>query len=338
MKGGVILSISLALVLVAFGRPISRENLPDAVNRVIDSGVNNIKHIAEIEKSQETLNPNKVQSFNIGLKRKNYASCISSGIKEAYEGKVGMSALLRAGRNKNLKGIVHEYRYINILNFKNLMNGTRAVLTKSTIAIRDDILLIKNGRVIGRFQLKDTVSSVGTTKTIKQVLFSKYWRTKLLGTKETVNAYNLKVAKINSNGTKITQKMHSTGLSSVDNARIADQALGSAINKQAITSAAKSYGTLGAVVSGAVEFTNAGSELLNGEIHGFEFAERVAKETAGGYVSGAAGGVAGTVTTSVAAKALVSTSAPLWIAPTIGVCAAITFAMFVKCIFDNLLL
>ena len=109
----------------------------------------------------------------------------------AYEGKVGVEAVVRSGgKNPQLKGVVHEILYRDSITMApdNLIHGTKGVLSKSANAIRDDVLTVQGGKVIGRAQLKDTVSSIN--KTVKQASSGKYAGTNLMGTKETAAAYN----------------------------------------------------------------------------------------------------------------------------------------------------
>ena len=109
----------------------------------------------------------------------------------AYEGKVGVEAVVRSGgKNPQLKGVVHEILYRDSITMApdNLIHGTKGALSKSATAIRDDVLTMQGGKVIGRAQLKDTVSSIN--KTVKQASSGKYAGTNLMGTKETAAAYN----------------------------------------------------------------------------------------------------------------------------------------------------
>jgi hypothetical protein len=258
----------------------------------------------------------------------------SAGIKEAYEGKVATEALTRAGHNKNLHGIVHEvlYKDTQSLNPVNVVKGTKAILAKSTTGVRDDVLLINAGKIVGRAQLKDTPLSIG--KTVQQVASGKYQGTALMGTKETVQAFNSEVAKAASDGVKITQKIQSTGISSGDTVRIASKALGGNISGKAIATAAKSSGAVGAAISGGIEVLFAGKDLIDGKIDGMEFTGRVAKEAAGGGLSAAAGGAAANAATTVAAGILAGTTAPLWAPVAIGIGGAVVVGSIVKGIWD----
>lgn len=139
-------------------------------------------------------------------------------VKEAYEAKVGLEALRRAGNCPQLKGHVHEVLFKDSFNInpKNIIEGKRAVLTSSNTARMKDVIIKKGNKIVGHAQLKDTVSNSGARKTIEQINSGHYSKTKVLGTKETV----AKVAG------KTTQKVESSGISSETTKRIADKTLG----------------------------------------------------------------------------------------------------------------
>jgi hypothetical protein len=261
---------------------------------------------------------------------------VVSGVKETYEARVALESLSRAGKNKNLHGIVHEVMYKDALNANpaNTLKGAKAALTKSSTAVRDDIVVTQAGKVIGRSQLKDTAKSVHHT--VKQVASGKYQRTTLVGTKETVKAYNSEVTKMASKGANITQKMKSSGISSNDTARIASKALGNRLTGSALKSAAKGSGVMGAGVSGAIEILSSGKSLLDGEIDGSEFTSNVAKETVGGGLSAAAGGAAATAVATTAAGLLTASTAPVWVPAALGVGAAVAVGSAVKGIWDSI--
>lgn len=270
------------------------------------------------------------------MENKKNTGTISAAAKEIYEGKVGLEAFSRAGNNKNLHGIVHEVLYKNSqnINTSNIVKGAQAALSKSTTAVRDDVVLMQAGKVIGRSQLKDTANSI--SHTVKQVSSGKYQGTVLMGTKETVKAYNSEVAKAASKGLEITQKMKSTGISSADTARIASKTIGGNLTSKALTNAAKGSGAVGAAVSGGIEIVSAGMDLLDGKIDCGEFTSRVVKETTGGGLSAAAGGVAATAAATTAASILATSTAPVWIPAAIGVSAAVAVGSVVKGVWDSI--
>ena len=270
--------------------------------------------------------------------KKNAGAATAAG-RSAYEAKVGAEAVLRSGgKNPQLKGVVHEilYRDSVTLNPGNLANGTVGVLSKSSTAVRDDILLKQGSKVIGRAQLKDTVSVSGVAKTVKQVASGKYTRTNLMGTTETTKLYNQAVENLVKNGAKAPQKMTSTGISSSDTARIASQTIGGSVKAASVARTAMTSGGAGAMISGGIEAAVSGYKLLNGEIDGEEFVGNVARETVGGGISAAAGSAAATVAATGAATVLAATSAPLWVPAAVGVGAAVAIGSCVKSLWDSL--
>ena len=264
------------------------------------------------------------------------AGTAAAASRSAYEAKVGVEAVLRSGgKNPQLKGVVHEVLYRDSITMapKNLMSGTKGVLSKSATAIRDDVLTMQGGSVVGRAQLKDTVSSI--EKTVRQAADGKYARTSLMGTKETVKAYNEAVARMAKNGTTVTQKMTSTGISSADTSRIAAQTIGGTVKAAYVARAAVTSGGVGAAISGGVEAVVSGVKLAKGEISGRKFAGNVAKEAVGGGLSAAAGTTAATATATAAATVLAATSAPVWVPGALGVGAAVAVGCGVKSLWDH---
>ena len=177
-------------------------------------------------------------------------------IREVAEAKVGVEAAIRAGKCKNLKGVVHETIYKDMQVPKNLVNNCKTSFSKSPTAVRDD-LITRNAanKIVERMQLKDTSASI--SKTISQVKNGHYKGSKLMGTKETVKAYENAVK----NNPAITQKMTSTGVSSKDTARIATKTIGTQAGKlsaSAVGRAAASSGAVGAAISGGVEVISSG--------------------------------------------------------------------------------
>lgn len=259
-----------------------------------------------------------------------------SAVRKAYDTKVGMEAYERAGSNPQLKGIVHEvlYKDMQTVNPVNLANGTKGVLAKSTTAVRDDVLLMNDGKVIGRCQLKDTANSI--SKTVKQAAEGKYAGTKLMGTKETVQAYEKAVEKLADKGVVISQKMTSTGISSADTGRIAAETIGGKLAASSLTKVAQSSGVAGGVISGGIETISAGLDLLGGSIDGEEFVSRVAKETIGGGISAAGGSVAGAAVSAGAATLLAATAAPVWVPAALGFGAVVAVGSFIKDIWDEI--
>lgn len=263
----------------------------------------------------------------------------TAAVREGFEAKVGMEAFSRAGHNPNLKGVVHEVLAKDLYNTspERLVDGTKAVLSKSTTAVRDDILILKDSHVVGRWQLKDTAKSVQNT--VRQVKDGHYVGTSLKGTKETVEAYNNAVGKVLASGSKVTQKMSSTGISSSDTARIATKTVGFSAGKLTASSLGKvasASGAAGAAVSGGIEVIASGIQLAKGEIDGGEFVSNVAKETVGGGLSAAGGSVAATAAAAGTATLLAATAAPVWVPAAVGVGAAVAVGSAIKGIWDSI--
>ena len=261
--------------------------------------------------------------------KKNYGAGVAAG-RKAYEAKAGIEAYGRAGNNPQLKGVVHEvlYKDAQTINPNNLVNGVKGTLSKSTTAVRDDVLLMQGGKVVGRSQLKDTANSI--SKTVKQVSDGKYAGTNLMGTKETVQVYEKAVEKLADKGVTISQKMTSTGISSADTSRIAAETIGGKMAASSIAKVAQSSGVAGGAISGGLEVISAGMDLLKGDIDGGEFVGRVAKETVGGGISAAGGSAAATVVSAGAASVLAATAAPVWVPAALGLGVAVVAGSFIK--------
>lgn len=92
--------------------------------------------------------------------------------RKAYEAKVGLEALNRAGHCPQLKGHVCEILVKDQFNANpaNFLQGKHAALTKSPTAQMRDIVVTKGGKIAGHMQVKDTVSNSGALKTAKQLL------------------------------------------------------------------------------------------------------------------------------------------------------------------------
>ena len=196
------------------------------------------------------------------------------------------------------------------------------------------MLLKQGGAVVGRAQLKDAVHTAD--RGARQAAHGKYAGTKLMGTKETVMAYEKAVHSMAKRGTAVTQKMTSTGISSTDTGRIAAQTLGDGLKMASLGKAALTSGGAGAVISGGIEAVSSGVKLAKGEIDGGEFAANVAKETAGGGLAAAGGTAAASATATAAAAVLAGTAAPLWVPGAIAVGAAVAVGSGIKSLWDLL--
>lgn len=269
----------------------------------------------------------KKEKKSDGSKEKKNGINIGAGIsatKQLYEANVAKRALNRAGKNKNLKGHINELLTVDQLNRKpgNILKGKKAVLTKSPIAVRDDIVLKQNGKIIGRMQLKDTTSKGGIKKTVKQVEQHHYKGTKLVGTKETTQMYAKELEK-NDN---IKQKMYSNGISSNQTELIAKKALGEGGNKTTskIIKESSKTGLNSAVITAGVETIKNVPEVKNGNKTVKGAIGTVANETAINAASAAAGDATATaVTIAISAAAPVAAS----VAPIVGTAAGVGASM-----------
>ena len=264
------------------------------------------------------------------------AGAAAAAGRSAYETKVGVEAVVRSGgKNPQLKGVVHEILYRDSLTMapKNLASGAKGTLSKSVTAVRDDVLLKQGGSVVGRAQLKDAVASAD--KVARQAASGKYAGTKLMGTKETVAAYEKAAANLAKNGTKVTQKMTSTGISSADTSRIAAQTIGGSLKAAQLGKAALASSGTGAALSGVIEAVSSGVKLAKGEIDGGEFAANVAQEALGGGFAAAGGTAAATAVSIGAATLLAGTTAPLWLPGAVGVGAAVAAGSAIKSAWDG---
>ncbi len=258
--------------------------------------------------------------------------------REIFEVKCGIEAVKRAGNNPQLKGIVHETMYKNIYNVspKRIVDGTKAFLSESTTAVRDDVIIKQGSNIVKRLQLKDTANSI--RKTIKQVKNHHYSGTNLIGTKETTEAFGKEVVKQAKRGINVTQKMSSSGISSADTSRIATKTIGNTAGKLTANSLGKvasSSGVAGGVISGGIEVISSGVKLAKGEIDGGEFVGNVAKETVGGGLSAAGGSVAATAVAAGVATVLAGTTAPIWVPAVAGFGAAVAVGSAIKGIWDS---
>lgn len=222
---------------------------------------------------------------------KDNKATVAGMMKEGYEAKVGLEALNRAGKCPQLKGIVHEVMFKDKFNVDpaHLLKGEQAVLTKSPTAQMKDIVVMKGNKVVGSMQLKDTVSNAGVRKTVEQIKNGHYNKTAVYGTKETAE----KIAG------RVSQKVHSTGISSETTKRIADKALGHMPTADALAGAAKSGGLFGGAVGAGIEAVSSLADVMDGEK---DLDEAVVDVAAAG-VKGAAVGAVGSTVGSLAAGA-----------------------------------
>lgn len=223
------------------------------------------------------------------------------GAKTAYESSVIARAVQRAGNNPHLKGHIHEILIQDSRNVRNLFNGARTELTKSTTASTVDLVTMRGGKVIERIQVKDVTSSSGINKLVKQCADGKYRSAKLIGSEESTQLFNKAAEKAG-----ISKRMTSSGVSSKTSTSLAQRAgaAGSGTLGSAMAQAARSGGAAGAVIGAGVEAVRSVVDWSNGDADGLEVAGRVTKAAAKGGVSGAAAGAAATAAGAGAAAAV----------------------------------
>jgi len=268
---------------------------------------------------------------------------MGSMANEVYEASVGARALARAGANPQLKGIAHEIMFCDKFNIDptHFLRGDHASLTKSATAqMRDVIVRNAQGRVIGHAQLKDTVSTSGVAKTVRQIVKGKYSRTAVYGTEETAAKVTEALAKTG----KVTQKIRSSGISSGTTSRIADKALGRMPTMTALGAAARSGGVAGAAFGAGIEAVSSISEVgdaamdvagagVKGGITGVASgaAGSVAAGAAGTVISAAAGTRIGGALAATTGGALVVAAAPV----AIGLGAACAVGSVISWLFED---
>lgn len=238
----------------------------------------------------------------ISKKKKHIQHQAGGAVQQTYEASVGARALARAGSCPQLKGIAHEIMFCDKVNVnpKNIIDGTRAALTKSNTAQMRDVILTNGGKIAGHVQLKDTVSSSGITKTAKQILNGKYNKTAVCGTKETA----FKVSKALAKSGRSHQSISSTGISSKTTSRVADKALGKMPTASSLGSAVKSGGVAGAAVGAGIEAISSLYDVANGEKDLADAAIDIAGAGIKGGVTGAASSAAGSVAAGAAGAAV----------------------------------
>lgn len=256
-------------------------------------------------------------------------------VQESYEASVAMRALDRAGQCPQLKGHVHELMFCDKYNLDpiNLIKGNHAQLTKSNIATMKDVIAMdSSGKVIMHAQLKDTTSASGAAKTARQIISKHYDKTKVLGTKETVDKVAKKIAD------KTNQQINSSGISSETTSRVANKALGKMPTAAALSSAAKAGGMAGAAFGAGIEAVSSIAVIdiagagIKGGVTG------AASAAAGSAAAGAAGVAIASATSTAVGGALAATTvgaATVAAAPVVlGFAAACAVGGFISSLFD----
>ena len=222
----------------------------------------------------------------------NINGAATEGVRELYEGSVVNRMMDRKNglTPKGAKGIALEVMDMDQLNAKDLLKaGRKTQLTKNTRATQLDAVTVDKGKVVRRYQYKDTSKAV--EKTVKQVKSGKYNQATLRGTKESSDAFNTAAEKIGLN-----KRMESSGISSKTTERVAGKAL--AVKDGVVDAATMANNVAGAAkctAFGAVGVSTVlevGKSIINGDSVG-ECANHVVSKGAESAISGAASGAAG---------------------------------------------
>ena len=250
--------------------------------------------------------------------------------KHGYEASVKARALARAGACNNLNGHVLEIMGADKTNLNpvNWARGISEKLTSSTTAKTVDSVVMKGGKVIGRVQYKDTPR--GIADTIRKVKAGQYNSATLKGTTETAKKFNELAAKQG-----IAKRMQDTGISG-RTTKALGRACGACKNtplSTAVAWSAKSGGVWGGAISGGISAVTNIAAVCNGEKDGWEAAGCIAKDTAGGALSGAGAAAAATATGGLVAAGIAGTAVAGTVLGTVCVVGApVVVAIGVGCV------
>lgn len=218
-------------------------------------------------------------------------------VSGTYQEAVAQRALQRAGHCKNLKGHVLEICYKDRFNadVRNIVAGRRAYLTKSPIAVRDDLVVKQGGRIVKRFQCKDTPSIAGVQDTVKRIKEGQYSRTNVVGTTETADAVN---CSLENGKAKTETRVQNSGISTKTTELMACQVNGANPLKHLdlVGHYAGRMAKCGAITGGVASIVKNGNDVLKRRQDVDEAVIRVASDTG---KSAASAAVAGAVDVSV---------------------------------------
>lgn len=212
------------------------------------------------------------------------------GAKQAYEQSVGKRAYALGKNCKNLKGHVAEVMTCDKINLnpRNIIAGRKASVTASRTAPCVDVVVKQKNKVVERIQVKNTPSATGIKKTVDQVGAGKYNSAKLVGTKETAQAYEEVMKK---SGSNIKKKMLSNNVRTGQTEVIQAKMVGGNIAKNGkyIFNESKNIAKKSGIVTAAVSATVNGVKVYQGKESGKEATVNVAKDSAIGYISSGVG-------------------------------------------------
>ena len=220
------------------------------------------------------------------------------GAKQAYEQSVGKRAYALGKNCKNLKGHVAEVMTCDKINLdpRNIISGRKAFVTASRTAPCVDVIVKQKEKVVGRIQVKNTPSTAGIKKTVEQVAAGKYNSAKLVGTKETAQAYEEAIKK---GGNNIKKKMLSNNVRAGQTEVIQAKIIGGDIvkNGKHIFNESRNIAKKTGIVTAAVSTTVNGVKVYQGKESGKEATINIAKDSAIGYISSGVGYAVDTVVT-----------------------------------------
>ena len=265
---------------------------------------NPTKEDSIMENAKQKIVQNKVNCSNGGhvMSKRVVKQNVGNVGKHLYEASVKVRALRNAGGCNNLNGHILEVMGADKTNL-NPFNGLRETLVKSRTATTVDSIVTKGGKIVQRVQYKDTAKSIGDT--VRRVKAGQYNTTTLKGTTETAKVFNRYAEKHG-----LAKRMHDTGISS-DTTKSLARSCGAAKQvslARAAGMAAKSGGMVGGAVSGGISVISNTIALANGEKDVGEALGCIAKDTAGGALSGAGSAAAATVAGGAVASAVAGTA------------------------------
>jgi len=209
-------------------------------------------------------------------------------VVEGYYHSVAWRSVERAGRCINLKGVVHEFLFVDLHNWNpvNWAASTTAQLTKSPMASVVDVVIMKGRRVAGRLQLKDTPSASGLAKTCQQIVNNKYPSAKVVVTSNCAAEIRRRVGG-KSRKTILSSRISSSTTESVA-ARVGINGLPRLRMAATVGRQGAIIGAIAGCVTGAVSCVRS---YRRGELTISKAIQTMAKDTLVGSVSGAAGSV-----------------------------------------------
>ena len=272
---------------------------------------------------------NKMEKPKIDRKKSKIGEKVGLGLlgsKQAYEQSVGKRAYALGKNCKNLKGHVAEVMTCDKINLdpRNIIAGRKASVTASRTAPCVDVVVKQKNKVVERLQVKNTPSAAGIKKTVDQVAAGKYNSAKLVGTKETAQAYE---EAIKNGGNNIKKKMLSNNVRAGQTEVIQAKTIGGNIvkNGKYIFNESRNIAKKTGIVTAAVSATVNGVKVYKGKESGKEATVNVAKDSAIGYISSGVGcAVDNVVTIAIAGTPAAPLSKPIGGAAGLGTSLAVT--------------